>query len=226
MGYIPTGALCIFEAEGYNTSMKLYLSSYHLGDDPTKLAPLFSENKRVAVIMNACDYKNKKEREEKLSYELRELAQIGLQPEELDLRNYFNREKNIYEKLRSFGGVWVRGGNVFILRRAMKQSGFDKAITEISKDASFVYAGFSAGPCVISPTLRGYAQVDDPHLVPEGYEKEIIWDGLNFIPYVFEPHYKSDHPEAAMVEKEVEYLEKNGIPYKTVRDGEVIISET
>ncbi len=210
----------------YNTDMKLFLSSYHLGNDPTKLAPLFSENKRVGVIMNACDYKNHAERDERLAQELRELSEIGLRPEELDLREYFNGEKDINETLRSFGGVWVRGGNVFVLRRAMKQSGFDSALKEISKDPLFVYAGFSAGPCVISPTLKGYALVDDPNLVPEGYEKEIPWDGLNYIPYVFEPHYKSNHPEAAMVDKEVEQLEKQGIPYKTVKDGEVIISET
>ena len=37
------------------------------------------------------------------------------------------------------------------------------------------------------------------------------------------PHYKSDHPESEDIDKEVEYCDKNNIPYKTLRDGEVMI---
>jgi dipeptidase E len=36
-------------------------------------------------------------------------------------------------------------------------------------------------------------------------------------------HYKSDHPESTSIDKEVEYCEKNNIPYQTLKDGEVIV---
>ena len=39
------------------------------------------------------------------------------------------------------------------------------------------------------------------------------------------PHYDSDHPESEDIAKEVEYCKNNNVPYKTLRDGEVIILE-
>jgi dipeptidase E len=53
----------------------------------------------------------------------------------------------------------------------------------------------------------------------------VIWEGLGIIDYVIVPHYKSDHPESEIMEEVVEYLIENKIPYKTLRDGEVIIVE-
>jgi dipeptidase E len=46
---------------------------------------------------------------------------------------------------------------------------------------------------------------------------------LGFVDYSIAPHYRSNHPESAMVEEEVKYLIENKMPYKTLRDGEVII---
>ena len=39
------------------------------------------------------------------------------------------------------------------------------------------------------------------------------------------PHWDSDHPESADVGKAISYCKENGIPYKAIRDGEVIIIE-
>jgi dipeptidase E len=46
---------------------------------------------------------------------------------------------------------------------------------------------------------------------------EIILD------YAIAPHYKSDHPESADIDKCVAYFKENNIRYKTLRDGEAII---
>lgn len=165
--------------------MKLYLSSYHLGDNPEILASLFSENKKVAVITNALDFSDDFERREKSIEQYKELLlSIGLHPEELDLRKYFSREKNLSIKLKEYGGVWARGGNVFTLRRAMKESGFDKILFEKQNERDFVYGGFSAGVCVLAPSLRGLELVDDPHLAPDDYPNtDIIWEGLGILDY-------------------------------------------
>lgn len=53
----------------------------------------------------------------------------------------------------------------------------------------------------------------------------MIWEGLGLIDYAFLPHYDSDHPESADIDKEVAYCTENQIPFKTVRDGEVILIE-
>ncbi len=205
--------------------MKLYLSSYRLGNNPNQLSELFSNNKNVAVIGNAMDFVDDLQREEKIKQSIMELQSLGLFPREIDLRGYFGKQNELAKKLNEYGAVYVRGGNTFVLRRAMMQSGFDKFIKEKNIDPNFLYAGYSAGICVLSPTLHGLELVDDPNTVPQGYKSEIIWDGLDIIDYSIAPHYKSDHPESANVDKEVEYFMKHKLPFKTLPDGEVIIKK-
>ena len=204
--------------------MKLYLSSYHIGNSPEKLKEMVGENKRAAIIHNALDFATDFERLEKSKKdEANDLKSLGFEPEELDLRNYFGKPNELREKLKGFGLVWVRGGNTFVLRRAMKESGFDEIIKEYIGKDTLVYAGYSAGVCVVTPTLKGLELVDDPNSIPESYKNEIIWEGLGLINYSFAPHYKSDHPESAAVSKEVEYSIENKIPFIALHDGEVLI---
>ena len=204
--------------------MKLYLSSFHLGNDPEKLRNLIGANKRASIINNALDCCGDTERvRNSKQQEIEDLNGLGLEPEDLDLRRYFGQQSKLRTKLSEYGLVWVRGGNSFVLRRAMVQSGFDEIIKDLLKGNSMVYGGYSAGVCVITPTLKGTELVDDPNVVPEGYGKEIIWDGVGLVDYCFAPHYKSDHPESSLVDKMVEYFVKNKMPFKTLRDGEVII---
>ncbi len=204
--------------------MKLYLSSYKLGNHPQSLANLIGKNKKIAIIPNALDvYTDLERRADTLQREREGLLQIGLKPEELDLINYFGQPDNLNKKLSEFGAVWVLGGNTFALRRAFQETGMDVWLQEHRDDANFVYAGYSAGVCVLSPSLVGLETVDEPHLIPSGYKPEIIWEGIGLIDFAFAPHYQSDHPESAAVNDEVEYYKKHGIKYRTLHDGEVII---
>jgi len=203
--------------------MKLYLSSYRLGDSPEKLAELFSANKKIAVIANAMDFVNESDRKDSVQQEINDLSSLGLSPKDLDLRKYFGKEQELKEKIISYGGVWVRGGNTFVLRRAMYQSGFDKVLKEKVNDPDFVYSGYSAGICVLSNTLRGLDIVDNPKNTPQRYKPEIIWNGIGIIDFSIAPHYKSDHPESGLVNKTVEYFKENKILFKTLRDGEALI---
>lgn len=204
--------------------MRLYLSSYGLGNYSKELFKLVGVNKKIAIIGNAGDhYKPKKERGESIQRQFDSLSRVGLMPQEIDLRKYFNKEKELEKKLKKFGAVWIKGGNTFILRKAMRLSGFDKIIKKMLKKDEIVYAGYSAGWCVLSKSLKGLEIVDNPKDNAEGYPKKIIWSGLGIIDYTACPHYKSDHPESADVDKEVKYYKDNKIPYKTLRDGEVIV---
>jgi len=206
--------------------MKLFLSSYRLGNNPGKLSELFSANKKIAVISNAMDFADNLQRGEHVGQSIAELKNLGLFPEEMDLRNYFGKQKELEDKLNTFGAVYVRGGNTFILRRAMAQSGFDGWVKNKNKDKDFVYSGYSAGICILSKTLHGIEFVDDPNIAPEGYKPEIIWEGLNIVDFILVPHYKSNHPESEMVENEIKYYIKRNIPFRTLRDGEVIIQKS
>jgi dipeptidase E len=207
--------------------MKFYLSSFRLGNKAGELAGLMPNNKKIAYIPNACDYSNvdwvKKNRWEKLDIE--SLEGLGLTVEYLDLKNFFGKTDELRKKLNEFGGIFVRGGNTFILRQAMKLSGFDVIFKELLKRNDFVYAGYSAGICVLAPDFKALQIVDDPNDRPYQELQKTIWEGLGVLDYIILPHYKSNHPESADIDKEVEYCNKNKIPFKTLRDGEVIIIE-
>lgn len=203
--------------------MKLYLSSYGIGDHPEALQKLVGSNKRAAVIVNAQDFTTEPKRAARLAFELDAIKSLGFVAEELDLRDYFNKPAQLAAKLETYGLVWIRGGNVFVLRRAMRQSGFDACIGRLVESEKLVYAGFSAGSCAAAPDLHGIELVDDDTIVPAGYSPEIIWSGLNFVPYAVAPHYRSDHPEAAAIEQAVQYFESHKIPYRALRDGQAIV---
>lgn len=205
--------------------MKMYLSSYRLGNNPEKLVELVGQNKRVAVIPNALDFSNEVERRnDGVQREIDDLNKLGLQAEEVNLRKYFGKFNELEQKLSEFGMVWVRGGNTFVLRRAYKESGMDRWVIKQKNNHEFVYAGYSAGVCILSPSLRGLELVDDPIVVGEGYSKETIWDGLGLIDFAFAPHFESPgNPETEAVGREVEHYKKAGIKFRALHDGEVII---
>lgn len=184
---------------------------------------LIGDNKRTAIIANAQDSKSEESRIERVQQEVESLAALGLQPEELDLRDYFGKSAELADKLNHYGYIWVRGGNVFLLRKAYKQSGFDDLIVELLKNDKVAYGGFSAGVCVLAPSLRGIELVDPKDEIAERYDKEVIWGGLGILNYAVAPHYRSDHPESEDIEKCIEYFKANNIPYKTLRDGEAIL---
>jgi dipeptidase E len=208
--------------------MKLYLSSYGLGDNTDEFIRLVRKSDaRVAIITNATDcYDDEKIKSEKLQKEINDIESLGFTSEHVDLRDYFNNKEQLFVVMKSFDAVWVRGGNSFILLKAFKQSGFDKIIEQLIKTNKLVYAGYSAALCVISPSLDGVELVDDKDAKADGYNDEIIWDGYGLIDFYPIVHYKSDHPESELVEKELEYIKSKNITYRTLRDGETIVIDT
>lgn len=195
-----------------------------MGDKPEQLAELLGDNKKVAVISNALDFSTDlARREQSQKREFDDLKSIGLDAEELDLRLYFGKQGELKKKMKEYGLMWVRGGNAFVLRRAMRQSGLDEILKELSKGDDIVYGGYSAGVCVIGPTLKGVELVDDPTIIPDGYQKEILWEGIGLIDFSFAPHYQSDHTESSAVDKMIDFYKKNTMPFRALKDGEVII---
>lgn len=206
--------------------MKLYLSSYRLGNNPHRLTELAGSNKKAALIANAMDFlTDQAGRKESAEREITDLKALGFQPEEVDLRQYFGKPEELEAKLSQYGLLWARGGNVFVLRKAFKESGMDEWLIKQRGNRELVYGGYSAGVCVLSPSLKGLEIVDNPNTNSEGYPSNTIWEGLGLINFAFAPHYMSNHPESEAVSRLVEYYLKNGIEYEAVKDGEAIIQE-
>lgn len=167
------------------------------------------------------------QRQTSLKEEIERLKSIGLEPEVIDLRDYFQNQsapdQTLAKKLAGYDLIWVRGGNVFILQRAFKYSGADQAIKQLLETDKIVYGGYSAGIDVLTPTLKGIELVDDPYQIPDQYNSEIIWDCLGLLTYSVAPHYKSDHPESADIDKSVQYFIDNHMTFIALRDGEAMV---
>lgn len=206
--------------------MLLYLSSYKLGNKTEILKKWIQENgNTIVIIANSRDWSpNTQEKEESIKRNITELQELGFNVVRVDLRNYFGNKANLKEDLKQFNAFYVIGGNTYTLRMAMKYSGFDEYIYEISKKSNYLYSGYSAGICVLSPNLRGLDLVDEP--INPYSDEPVLYDGLGVLDYVPVPHYKSDHPESALVDGVVKLFDEKGIKYKALKDGDVIIQDT
>ncbi|MBP6974790.1 MAG: Type 1 glutamine amidotransferase-like domain-containing protein [Candidatus Pacebacteria bacterium] len=203
--------------------MRLYISSYRTGNATQELIRMARGNMRAVVINNASDYGTPDKRAEQMQKQVDMLVPLGFQVEEIDLRQYFGKPEELENKLEGFGLVWLKGGKSFVLKRAIEESGFEVIIKKMLASDSIIYGGYSAGGVVASATMRGIELVEDALFVPEGYRPEFEWNGMNLIPYSFVPHYRSNHSSAEAMEKIVAYFEAHNMPYKALRDGEVIV---
>src|SRR4029079_14497394 len=130
--------------------MHVYLSSFLLGNDATVL-PSLAGRPTALVIANALDHAAGDLRDSYARGSVEALSELGFSTRELELRDHFGAPDRIGAALRDVGLVWVNGGNVFLLRRAMRQSGLDRYIVDRRGDDRFVYGGYSAGACVAAP---------------------------------------------------------------------------
>lgn len=192
--------------------MRLYLSSYRLGDHPDRLTAMLPARARVAVIGNALDAVPAI-RPAAVDQEIDALSGLGLRADEFDLRTDDARE------LTSYDGVWVRGGNVFVLREALRSSGADDLLPDLIRSGDLVYAGYSAGACVLAPSLRGLELCDDP-----SDAGEVIWAGLGILDHAIVPHLDSPgHPETDLVARVAAHYDADGTPYTGLADGQALL---
>jgi dipeptidase E len=209
--------------------MRLFLASYRFGAFSGDLQRLVPPGARVAVISNALDFISPQGREayaRAVYDQLAAFADLGLEAHDLDLRRYFGDPSGVAEVLEASGLVWVTGGNVFLLRQAMRLSGFDNLIRPLLRADQLVYGGYSAGACVAAPHLRGIELMDPPDQTADGYPaSEPIWEGLGLFELPIIPHYRSDSPEAPAAEAVAAALQARGESFQPLGDADVIVRE-
>jgi dipeptidase E len=84
--------------------VRLYLSSFRMGDHPEHLAALVGEGGRSAVVIaNAMDDAPPDARRAGVELELAALAGLGFDAVELDLRDYFGRGQGFRDELAGAG---------------------------------------------------------------------------------------------------------------------------
>ena len=114
------------------------------------LKSMLPEGSKIGHINNSRDWTtaDPEIREKYQNEEIEQLNHFGFISEKIDLKDYFNKEIILRNKLADLDGIWVSGGNTFVLRQAMKLSGFDNIFNELKYRKGFLYGGYSAGICV------------------------------------------------------------------------------
>jgi dipeptidase E len=175
---------------------------------------------RVGVIANAADDLSDAKREERLRREVADLKGIGLKPSEIDLRQYFGHGSGLLSELGSVNALWVLGGNVLALRTALSASGADAAIERRLSEDSIVYAGYSAGACVLGPREALSVATLSGNL--PGYPPELVSTGIGLLPYAVVPHC-DDEPDAVGVTGLARHYIEIHVPFIALRDGQAIV---
>ncbi|GAB3701239.1 Type 1 glutamine amidotransferase-like domain-containing protein [Mariniluteicoccus flavus] len=202
--------------------MRLFLASFRTVDDPERFVRLCGKGRTGLVCANAIDNEDPDVRAQKVRDEIALLKGWGLKATELDLRDEV--PMTVAEKLLGAGFVWVRGGNVFVLRRAMGACGLDQLLPQLLARDVFVYAGYSAGPCVLAPDLAPFAVCDDPGEAERLYGAAAAMSGLGVLDRPFVPHLETpDHPESAVLDGVAAAYAAAGQPFWGLADGQALV---
>lgn len=201
--------------------MLLYMSSQKFGNDTEILKNwIKNHNNKIVIIPNALDAKGEEKIQKNLKEDIELLKNIGFNVTVIDLKNYFENYNKLREELLNYDACCVMGGNVFVLNKAMKLSGFDTFLKEREND-DFLYIGYSAGSCILSKNLEQLDIVDEPIRFYD--EQNVNYNGLGFVDYVIIPHYKSNYHKAHLIDEVVKKCKSEKIKFKTIQDGEVLM---
>lgn len=201
---------------------RLYLSSYLLGDDPEPIRWRGAGRGRAAIVMNALDPFGAT-RLRNWDREVGLMRTLGYDAEELDLRAFVDRPGRLDSELDGTDLLWIAGGNAFTLARIMTACDFGTPIGPRLDAGALTYAGYSAAACVAGPDLAGIELMDEPEVVPDGYDPEWPATTLGLLDERIVPHWDSDHPEAQDAARAARWLAERGLAYRCLRDGEAVV---
>ena len=113
------------------------------------------------------------------------IGELSFSYTEIDIAG--KTEEELKKALSLCDIVYVEGGNTFYLLKAVRDSGFDKAVKE-AIDNGVVYWGVSAGSYIACPSIVMATWSDrfDRFGVTD-------WSAMNFVPFLIKAHYTPDN---------------------------------
>ena len=121
-------------------------------------------------------------------------------------------EKEIEQILNS-DVMFMEGGNVYYLMRAIRQTGFDKIIKQFLGQGN-VYIGASAGSYVMCPSI----EMGDWKTPDRDKFGLIDFKGLNYVPFCLFAHYQPEHDK--ILQQKIPNLKH---PLRILKDGQAIL---
>jgi len=165
---------------------RLLLASHGIGALP-QLVGGETQGLRFAFVPTAAGIEA--ETKEWVQADRRQLATLGCEISTLELADVEAGE--VAEALHDVEGVFVTGGNSFLLLWHAVRSGFATLVLELVEAGSLLYVGTSAGAIVAGPDLAPAANLDNRREVPELESSR----ALGLVPFTVLPH--DDDPETA-----------------------------
>jgi hypothetical protein len=169
--------------------MRLYLSSCTV-PAPDQLFALIGKEPaetNIALIPNALDCYIRRIRMLRITEAREMFRSLGVEkrPAVISLKHFADPrlKDHQYLALKHYDLIWVLGGNTFMLRDAMAQTGFDDILRRLLNEDAVVYGGASAGAVVAGASLRHIAALDKPE-----FAEYIVWDGLKLLDKTILPH--------------------------------------
>lgn len=204
--------------------MRLFLASHDVGFFGEKLVELIGKKQKVLIIPNARDYHEENKYIDNVVHaKVKMFAELGLSAAGLDLKRFFGKREKLEEFLnarRDVGMIYALGGDVFLLRTAMKLSGLDQILLEKLKDDEIAYGGSSAGSMLATMDLELYERDElRPEEVQKYYNVPAELKGLGLIDKVLIPHV-DDIKRKQITQL---YLEKAGERAVLLNDSDVYL---
>ncbi|MEK7143596.1 MAG: Type 1 glutamine amidotransferase-like domain-containing protein [Patescibacteria group bacterium] len=132
--------------------------------------------------------------------------------EEMDIER--KSEQELRGVLKGKEMVYVEGGNTFYLLKAVRESGFDKAIKELVDDG-MVYLGSSAGAYITCPTIE---MATWKHQDKYDHCGVTDFTAMNLVPFLVTAHYASEYAELLK-----EKIRQSQYPVRILTDDQAIL---
>lgn len=122
----------------------------------------------------------------------------------------------VEEALRDLDGVFVTGGNSYLLLWHARRSGFADLVVPLVESGELLYVGTSAGAMIAGPDLGPAANLDNWLEVPE-LESSVA---LGLVPFTVLPH--DNQEEARLLHNEIE-AEHRYVPFIRLSDDRAVV---
>jgi dipeptidase E len=190
---------------------RLLLASYGVGALP-ELVDGVVAGLRFGFVPTAAG--PEAQQKEWVQADLRQLEALGCEAETLDLAAIGADEME--SALRGLDGVFLTGGNSYLLLWHARRSGFAEHVVPLLERGDLLYVGTSAGAMVAGPDLAPAANLDNRREVPE-LESSVA---LGLVPFTVLPH--DNDPEALALHDEIVAAHPS-IPFIRLRDGSAVL---
>lgn len=144
----------------------------------------------------------------------RGLEVLGCEVSVLDLATVGPAE--VEEALTGLDGVFLTGGNSFLLLWHARRSGFAELVAPLVERGDLLYVGTSAGAMVAGPDLAPAANLDNRREVPE-LESSVA---LGLVPFTVLPH--DNQPEARAIHDAIVAAHPS-LPFVRLTDGKAVV---